>query len=309
MSDLVINNDIKVYVINLDKSEDRLAKVSKALNDNNISFVRFPAINGNNIQVKDLQTGQTFSGKNLSNYLSVNKDNLYRSYMCNPKLTSILQGNSSSVVNLEAIKKNITEYSKSYEITCSDNGDPMKFFYKGDVLLTEEFSWISRNYLNRPLKAGEFGLWCSNHIIWKDAIKNNYSKIIIFEDDIKIPNLELKEKLKVFDQYLPQDFDVAYLGLKQQCEGGKLTIENNSYVKSFTRNSLAWGTHGVMYSKKGLEKLLGYEEYTAPIDTFIWHKSIYRNLDNPLDEHLISYISTQKLIGLDHYGPSLTMHL
>ncbi len=59
------NNPVeKIYVINLDKSKDRLEKISKDLETQGLKFERFPAILGLDLKFKG-QNGKIFTGKDL----------------------------------------------------------------------------------------------------------------------------------------------------------------------------------------------------------------------------------------------------
>lgn len=63
---------------------------------------------------------------------------------------------------------------------------------------------------NSRLKSGELGLLLTNKIIFEDAVKNNYDKILIVEDDCCFT-----DEIKNFDElitYLPEDWDMFYMG-------------------------------------------------------------------------------------------------
>ena len=69
----------KIFVINLDKSKDRLEKISRQLNDRGLEFERFPAVYGKLLSEEDLKpiyhpnreyfTGELSRGE-IGNYLS-----------------------------------------------------------------------------------------------------------------------------------------------------------------------------------------------------------------------------------------------
>lgn len=65
----------KFYVINLEKDVDRREAVEKTLDDAGVNnYQIFPATNGMAIQIKDLQSGMSFSGEDLKNgNLSIKK--------------------------------------------------------------------------------------------------------------------------------------------------------------------------------------------------------------------------------------------
>lgn len=63
---------------------------------------------------------------------------------------------------------------------------------------------------------------------------------------------------------------------------------------------------GVIYTEKGINKLLSLEEYTLPIDKFYWCYSTgrvnYKQYSNekctPHQDYLEVYVSSQELINL-----------
>lgn len=60
---------MRVIVINLDKSKDRLKKITKNLNDLNVEFERFDAICGKSLYKEDIKEVTTFIGRTfLCNY-------------------------------------------------------------------------------------------------------------------------------------------------------------------------------------------------------------------------------------------------
>jgi|GEM_PF-3102011 len=54
----------KIYVINLDRSKDRLDSISKGLKEQNLEFTRFPAVLGTALKIKD-ENGKVFLGEDL----------------------------------------------------------------------------------------------------------------------------------------------------------------------------------------------------------------------------------------------------
>ena len=121
-----------VYVLNLDRSKDRLITISNQLEAAGVTYQRFPAIDGYNVNFTNIDSNQQFSGKDIaSNKIIINKDTTYKVF-CTPNL----------------------ELNNSFSIS-------------GD-----EYS----------LNSGEFGIWCSYKMIWKDIVKNGYKNSIILEE-------------------------------------------------------------------------------------------------------------------------------
>ena len=210
----------KIYVINLDKSTDRLEKIAKQLNDSGLVFERFSAVNGYNININDLGDKSVFTGQDI-------KD-----------------------------KKLKIDYKHTYQIDCNYSLDYKTIFnYKAKSGIT----------------AGELGLWCSNQVIWKMALKEGYSSVIILEDDVKIKNVEnFKSKLDNFASYIPETFDVTYIDLPT---AHKSKIKGNDYVSRLPKAASTYGSWAVIYSEKAMKKLLDFSLYTNPIDLFLNSKN------------------------------------
>lgn len=56
---------MKIVVINLDRSKDRLLKIAENLNSLNLPFERFNAINGKKLSDKEIEVNTTFACRNL----------------------------------------------------------------------------------------------------------------------------------------------------------------------------------------------------------------------------------------------------
>lgn len=102
----------------------------------------------------------------------------------------------------------------------------------------------------------QVGCALSHYNILKEAQKNNYSNILVFEDDF----LFLKDKEIVNAQInksiaeLPSDWDVFYLGgffVK-----GYDYEATEKYSKNLIKAKTCFCLHAVSYSKKGVNKIL-----------------------------------------------------
>ncbi|CEO16437.1 Glycosyltransferase family 25 (LPS biosynthesis protein) [Rickettsia monacensis] len=58
--------DIKIFIVNLDRSTDRYNNISKQFNNNNLSYERFSAVDGYNLSITDA-TGKRFTGLDVKN--------------------------------------------------------------------------------------------------------------------------------------------------------------------------------------------------------------------------------------------------
>jgi glycosyl transferase family 25 len=73
----------------------------------------------------------------------------------------------------------------------------------------KDYDWTNIKY-NPSLLVGELGLIETHINLIKDAIKNNYSSILIFEDDVYFTD-EIN-KIEEYMSQLPDNWDMLYLG-------------------------------------------------------------------------------------------------
>ncbi len=117
------------------------------------------------------------------------------------------------------------------------------------------------------LTANELGLWCSNVAIWHEAQRDALENVIIFEDDVyALSPGNFKQKLDKFISHLPLSYDVAYIS--HVSWDGKEAV--NEHVVEYVSTSKGYGAFGVIYSAKGINKLLNIDHYEAPIDLFLF---------------------------------------
>ena len=117
------------------------------------------------------------------------------------------------------------------------------------------------------MSSGELGLWCSNIMIWQDAVIHNYNNIIIIEDDIKIIKPEsFKKQLENFLSNIPKTYDLAYIGLNPPKNKNETSVK--SYIQKFFNKKNSYGSFATAFSYKALDKLLSFDCYDNPIDLF-----------------------------------------
>lgn len=223
-----------VYVINMDRSTQRLKKVTENLNKAGIDFERFVATDGKDIEITNLKTNKTQLG-------SYYKDNREK-----------------------------TEVKVPYLIKCDPENNN-----------STTFTFHSKE---RRAVAGELGLWCSDIKLWKDALKNGYKNIIMFEDDIKVKHPEkLNQQINDFIKVLPLNFDVGFISYKNH--SGKLKKEKDLLYKP-ADNYFSFGAWAVIFSEKGMKKLLSTDTYNDFVDEFITRNRAY---ENPKKNHFIAF--------------------
>ncbi|MGB4191281.1 MAG: hypothetical protein WBJ81_01875 [Rickettsiales bacterium] len=145
----------------------------------------------------------------------------------------------------------------------------------------------------------------------KDAKRNNYKNILIFEDDIKISDpINFNNKVKIFLLHLPQTFDLAFLGLEIQ-QGSLNSIGINGDVNSVTPDFMAFGIRGYIVSQKGLDKFLSYDTYDSySPDIFVWNHARNSNRDTFVTGELFEcYVSSENLIYQSFDFPSLVTEM
>lgn len=80
---------------------------------------------------------------------------------------------------------------------------------------------VFRTGLNRH--AGAYGVLLSNVKIFEDAVQKGYRKILILEDDI-ILNYDINNKFWKKIEYLPNDWNMLYLGGNSQFSWGNFEM-------------------------------------------------------------------------------------
>jgi len=101
------------------------------------------------------------------------------------------------------------------------------------------------------LNKGERGCMISHIECLKDAKKNNYKNILIFEDDVIFTN-QFVEKLKLSISELPLDWDLFYLGFCPKDVNSKFDIHSKNL---FRLKNDCYCTHSIAYNKKAIDYL------------------------------------------------------
>ena len=73
---------LKAYVINLDRTPERYKEIDKSLNKYKISHQRFSAVDGYKLKIKDIKTGEIFTGEDLQNNSAKINPSSYYSIYC-----------------------------------------------------------------------------------------------------------------------------------------------------------------------------------------------------------------------------------
>ncbi len=167
---------------------------------------------------------------------------------------------------------------KIYLITTSDKQERFNDFIKNlpfDHSLLKVHIMIKKNeyfqneyYPNRDCEY-------AHKVVAKDALKNGYNKILVFEDDARISKKMTPKLLnKMLSWIKNNDWDILYMG--------HVTIHPAFLVNDYIiRTNGSLETHAICYNRKIMEILVNIEygtdfNYFAKRD----HKNKYSSLDN-----------------------------
>ncbi|MGB4191278.1 MAG: glycosyltransferase family 25 protein [Rickettsiales bacterium] len=155
------------------------------------------------------------------------------------------------------------------------------------------------------VSAGQLGGWCSVIEIMKNAKRNNYKNILIFEDDIKIENpTNFANKVSNILSHTPKNFDFLFLGLSVN-KGFLSPLKSNTLISSASNNFMGYGLHSYVVSNKGIEKFLSYDAYdfTAK-DVFIWNHASTSDIQ-AAENSFECYASSENLVYQNYDFQSL----
>lgn len=227
--------NLKIKVINLERSTKRWEGVTKTLDPLGIPYEKLNAVDGYKIFLVDKQTGKNFTGIDLSR-----------------KTASF-------------------ELNHKYTITCNPDSHNPTFF---------DFAYLRE----QPFSPGLLGVYCSNLLIYKEIVENNYPYALICEDDIRIKPEKFSKRLALFIKNIPASFDLGYVGVYRDNDN---VIPINSYVNKFAPDN-GWFTRmAVLVSKKGAQKFLDQPFFFYSLDNYIQ--------DNTKEGLFETYVATDSL--------------
>lgn len=124
-------------------------------------------------------------------------------------------------------------------------------------------------YYDRPLKMGEIGCFLSHYFIWEDMVKNNYSRVLILEDDAYFMptfNQDTVVALSEADRFVP-DWELMFLGRKSLNWSAEAGVEGALHLvwPAYSYWGVAYGLtmSGAkkLLAPKPLEKMVALDEY------------------------------------------------
>lgn len=154
------------------------------------------------------------------------------------------------VINLETdiVRRNyITVLMKKYNINFE--------FITVSRLSAENYNTLKTHM---PCSLGECGCYISHLFCLNDSIYNNYSKLIIFEDDIILH----KKFHSLFEQiYSNITCDMLMLGANDfnfsKLNKTRICADKNIYLPD-ARSDHLYGTHAILYSQKGAMEVFNH---------------------------------------------------
>ncbi|XP_012279221.1 glycosyltransferase 25 family member [Orussus abietinus] len=125
-------------------------------------------------------------------------------------------------------------------------------------------------YHKRPMTNGEVGCFLSHFLIWEEVVSNNYTRVMILEDDIRFePYFRRKVNFIISElTRLDLDWDLVYLGRKRMQEQEEPMVEGSEFL---VHAGYSYWTLGYMLSLKGAQKLIEAKpcENMLPVDELL----------------------------------------
>lgn len=109
---------------------------------------------------------------------------------------------------------------------------------------------------------GELGLLKTMKQLFNECYENNYSQVLVFEDDATIIVNEFNDIMQDAIKQLPTDFLCLYLGCNLLVPPVKLS-------KNILQIRAAYSSHSILYSKKGIDLILSLWKENQPYDNFL----------------------------------------
>lgn len=136
--------------------------------------------------------------------------------------------------------------------------DCLKNFERYDLKNFERIEAIKVNGDIHPKRKGQIGCALSFAKCFEQIKKNNYKKVLIFEDDFtfKYNKNQTFEKLNLALQELPENWDSLFLGGTLINDYGIFPIQKHS--DNLLKLQSAHCLHSVAFSEKGVNKIFEF---------------------------------------------------
>lgn len=121
-------------------------------------------------------------------------------------------------------------------------------------------------YHKRPMTYGEIGCFLSHYSIWKHLAFSNYSRVIVFEDDVRFSENFKSKYNETISQVDWNAIDFLYLGRKAQGGEDELVISAN-----LVKPKYSYWTIGYIITKTGARKLIDADPLPTllPVDEYL----------------------------------------
>ena len=154
------------------------------------------------------------------------------------------------------------------------------------------------SYWSNDLTKGEIGCAISHHQVWVHAFENNFSNILILEEDFSTVSQVSKDVLNK----IPSDYDLFYLGRNPLYTWWKSKYEDEPVGDgTIVKPAPSFNAHAYMLSQKGIKSLLdqNFHSYLFPVDDFFiaCSNGHIRNDLNFIHNDLITYAVTEDLVS------------
>lgn len=180
--------------------------------------------------------------------------------------------NSNSRYN--NIKDNELKLNKKIDFFDAINGSNINLnelsLYDSEIKLNFNYEYI-----------GELGCYLSHMLLIKSFINSKDGYSVIFEDDLKILDDNLNDKITKIIEKLDGNFDIIYLGNLNDNHGDKIIDD----VYTINKSEYLWGTHAYIINNNSAQKIYTSLLY---IDIAIDNKFKY-NIDNNILNGYVIY--------------------
>lgn len=254
-----------VYVINLDRSPERLQKISKQLDDMGIKFRRFRAIDGRKLKIINVKTDKIEDIKSFTSHKKI-------------KYNGGRFENEKFVVSCE-------NFSINYETEFSFLGAYLSY---GELGCAMSHLAVMHDIVKNNFKKA---ILLEDDVVFEKNFKNDLKLMLAnTPDDFDIVFLD------VGMNGLQTDFELSHNELQYIANPERLLAHfnknsNNKYCIAISENNCLFGTHAYCVSLKGAQKIiLNTDPLTAPIDDYIFRHPKMNN------SQIKRYVARKKML-------------
>ena len=181
-------------------------------------------------------------------------------------------------------------------------------------IYSEELTTKNHRY-NKLMMPGEIACAWSHRMIYEDMLKQNYSRILIFEDDA-IPNTELLTQIPAILKEIPSDCEVLMWGWSKNGESGITSfLKQTSYQIQHKFGLLKWTPAMIrnLFAKPFSSKLkkAGFHDYTFAYGLTKGGAEKLVQMQTPIQyiaDNLVAYAITQNIVSGYIVYPGIMLH-